>query len=119
MTLRTLNCGNYGIFLIMGHAGFCPSTVVLVLVVVPVVVVVVGVVVVVVVVLLPLVLLVLLVLLLLLLLLLLVLLYFTIPKFQKTADLGDNLVDPAWYLCNEVMVMYSAGQRLSRASHLS
>ena len=116
MTLRTLNCGNYGIFLIMGHAGFCPSTVVLVLVVVPVVVVV-GVVVVVVV-LLPLVLLVLLVLLLLL-LLLLVLLYFTIPKFQKTADLGDNLVDPAWYLCNEVMVMYSAGQRLSRASHLS
>ena len=104
----------------MGHAGFCPSTVVLVLVVVPVVVVVVVGVVVVVVLLLPLVLLVLLVLLLLLLLLLLlVLLYFTIPKFQKTADLGDNLVDPAWYLCNEVMVMYSAGQRLSRASHLS
>ena len=30
MTLRTLNYGNYGIFLIMGHAGFCPSTVVLV-----------------------------------------------------------------------------------------
>ena len=29
MTLRTLNYGNYGIFLIMGHAGFCPSTVVL------------------------------------------------------------------------------------------
>ena len=28
MTLRTLNYGNYGIFLIMGHAGFCPSTVV-------------------------------------------------------------------------------------------
>ena len=27
MTLRTLNYGNYGIFLIMGHAGFCPSTV--------------------------------------------------------------------------------------------
>ena len=26
MTLRTLNYGNYGIFLIMGHAGFCPST---------------------------------------------------------------------------------------------
>ena len=25
MTLRTLNYGNYGIFLIMGHAGFCPS----------------------------------------------------------------------------------------------
>ena len=25
--LRTLNYGNYGIFLIMGHAGFCPSTV--------------------------------------------------------------------------------------------
>ena len=24
---RTLNYGNYGIFLIMGHAGFCPSTV--------------------------------------------------------------------------------------------
>ena len=28
MTLRTLNYGNYGIFLIMGHAGFCPSAVV-------------------------------------------------------------------------------------------
>ena len=27
MTLRTLNYGNYGIFLLMGHAGFCPSTV--------------------------------------------------------------------------------------------
>ena len=27
MTLRTLNYGSYGIFLIMGHAGFCPSTV--------------------------------------------------------------------------------------------
>ena len=27
MTLRTLNYGNHGIFLIMGHAGFCPSTV--------------------------------------------------------------------------------------------
>ena len=27
-TLRTLNYGNYGIFLIMGTAGFCPSTVV-------------------------------------------------------------------------------------------
>ena len=27
MTLRTLNYGNNGIFLIMGHAGFCPSTV--------------------------------------------------------------------------------------------
>ena len=26
MTLRTLNYGNYGIFLIMGNAGFCPST---------------------------------------------------------------------------------------------
>ena len=26
MTLRTLNYGNYGIFLIMGHPGFCPST---------------------------------------------------------------------------------------------
>ena len=26
MTLRTLNYGNYGIFLIVGHAGFCPST---------------------------------------------------------------------------------------------
>ena len=25
MTLRTLNYGNYGIFLIVGHAGFCPS----------------------------------------------------------------------------------------------
>ena len=24
---RTLNYGNYGIFLIMGNAGFCPSTV--------------------------------------------------------------------------------------------
>ena len=29
MTLRTLNYGNYGIFLIMGHAGFISSTVVL------------------------------------------------------------------------------------------
>ena len=27
MTLRTLNYGNYGIFLIMGDAGFCPSAV--------------------------------------------------------------------------------------------
>ena len=27
MTLRTLNYGNYGIFLIMGNAGFCPSSV--------------------------------------------------------------------------------------------
>ena len=27
MTLRTLNSGNYGIFLIMVNAGFCPSTV--------------------------------------------------------------------------------------------
>ena len=27
MTLRTLNYGNYGIFLIMGSAGYCPSTV--------------------------------------------------------------------------------------------
>ena len=27
MTLRTLNYGNYGIFLSMGNAGFCPSTV--------------------------------------------------------------------------------------------
>ena len=27
MTLRTLNYGNHGIFLIMGNAGFCPSTV--------------------------------------------------------------------------------------------
>ena len=27
MTLRTLNYGSYGIFLIMGHAGLCPSTV--------------------------------------------------------------------------------------------
>ena len=27
MTLTTLNYGNYGIFLIMGNAGFCPSTV--------------------------------------------------------------------------------------------
>ena len=27
MTLRTLDYGNYGIFLIMGNAGFCPSTV--------------------------------------------------------------------------------------------
>ena len=28
MTLRTLNYGNYGIFLVMGLAGFCPSAVV-------------------------------------------------------------------------------------------
>ena len=28
MTLRTLNYGNYGIFLILGNAGFCPSAVV-------------------------------------------------------------------------------------------
>ena len=27
LTLRTLNYGNYGIFLIMGNAGFCPSAV--------------------------------------------------------------------------------------------
>ena len=27
MTLRTLNYGNHGIFLITGNAGFCPSTV--------------------------------------------------------------------------------------------
>ena len=27
MTLRTLNYGNFGIFLIMGNAGFCPSAV--------------------------------------------------------------------------------------------
>ena len=27
MTLRTLNYGNYGTFLVMGSAGFCPSTV--------------------------------------------------------------------------------------------
>ena len=27
MTLRTLNYGNYGIVLIMGNAGFCPSAV--------------------------------------------------------------------------------------------
>ena len=27
MTLRALNYGNYGIFLIMGNAGFSPSTV--------------------------------------------------------------------------------------------
>ena len=31
MTLRTLNYGNYSIFLIMGNAGFCPSTVVTVI----------------------------------------------------------------------------------------
>ena len=31
MTLRTLNYGHYGIFLIMGNAGFCPSTVVFLL----------------------------------------------------------------------------------------
>ena len=30
MTLRTLNYGNYGIFLIMGNAGFCPSAVVMI-----------------------------------------------------------------------------------------
>ena len=35
MTLRTLNYGNYGIFLIMGHAGFCPSAVVYVPVFLP------------------------------------------------------------------------------------
>ena len=29
MTLRTLNYGSYGIFLIMGNAGFCPSTILL------------------------------------------------------------------------------------------
>ena len=29
MTLRTLNYGNYGIFLIVGNAGFISSTVVL------------------------------------------------------------------------------------------
>ena len=34
MTLRTLNYGNYGIFLIVGNAGFCPSTVLVVMVVV-------------------------------------------------------------------------------------
>ena len=34
MTLRTLNYGNYGIFLIMGNAGFCPSTVVVVIIIV-------------------------------------------------------------------------------------
>ena len=34
MTLRTLNYGKYGIFLIMGHAGFCPSAVVIVIVIV-------------------------------------------------------------------------------------
>ena len=27
MNLRTLNYGNYGIFLTMGNAGFCPSAV--------------------------------------------------------------------------------------------
>ena len=27
MTLRSLKYGNYGIFLIMGNAGFCPSAV--------------------------------------------------------------------------------------------
>ena len=27
MTLRTLNYGNFGIFLILGNAGFCQSTV--------------------------------------------------------------------------------------------
>ena len=27
MTLSTLNYGNFGIFLIMGNAGFCPSAV--------------------------------------------------------------------------------------------
>ena len=35
MTLRTLNYENYSIFLIMGNAGFCPSTVVLVIVQAP------------------------------------------------------------------------------------
>ena len=33
MTLRSLKYGNYGIFLIMGNAGFCPSTVVVLIVV--------------------------------------------------------------------------------------
>ena len=32
MTLSTLNYGNYGIFLIMGSAGFCPSAVVAIIV---------------------------------------------------------------------------------------
>ena len=32
MTLRTLKYGNYGIFLIMGSAGYCPSAVVEVMV---------------------------------------------------------------------------------------
>ena len=29
MTLRTLDYGTYGIFLILGHAGFFPSTVII------------------------------------------------------------------------------------------
>ena len=29
MTLRTLNYGNYCMFLMMGNAGFCPSAVIL------------------------------------------------------------------------------------------
>ena len=35
MTLRTLNYGNYVMFLIMGNAGFCPSTVLLLLLLLP------------------------------------------------------------------------------------
>ena len=35
MTLRTLNYGNYGIFLIMGNAGFCPSAVVVAFITAP------------------------------------------------------------------------------------
>ena len=31
MTLRTLNYGNYGIFFIMGNAGFCPSSILYIL----------------------------------------------------------------------------------------
>ena len=36
MTPRTLNYGNYGIFLIMGNVGFCPSAVPIVSFVVPI-----------------------------------------------------------------------------------
>ena len=35
MTLRTLNYVNYGILLIMGNAGFCPSAVLLLLFLLP------------------------------------------------------------------------------------
>ena len=36
MTPRALGCGGYGIFLIMGNVGFCPSAVPIVSFVVPI-----------------------------------------------------------------------------------